>query len=167
MKNTSETNGRQDTVRRLGLRVRCSAMCDESGSALVEVAIGVSICFAMIIGAAEFGRLCYAGIEVSDAARAGVQYGAQSRTNAADIANVTAAATQDAPDVKGIAATASYFCVCSDGTSSTCAVTDCSASRIIEYVQVNTSATVDPQIYVPGLPKSYKLTGKAVMRVEQ
>src|ERR1700733_3396789 len=98
MKNTTEANGRRSTVRRLGLRTRCAAMRDETGSALVEVAIGVSICFAMIIGAAEFGRLCYAGIEVSDAARAGVQDGAQSRTKAADLAHVTAAATQDARD---------------------------------------------------------------------
>jgi len=167
MKNATEASVRGSAEQRLSLWARVAAIRDETGSALVEVAIGVTICITMVLGAAELGRVAYAGIEVSDAARAGVQYGAQSRTNAADLANVTAAATQDAPDVKGMTATASYFCVCSNGNSSTCAVTDCSTSRIIEYVQVNTTATVDPQIYIPGLPKSYKLTGKAVMRVEQ
>jgi Flp pilus assembly protein TadG len=167
MKNMIEASVRGRSVRRLGLWARCAAMRDETGGALVEVAIGVSVCMTLVIGAAELGRVAYAGIEVSDAARAGVQYGAQSRTNAADLPNVTTAATQDAPDVKGMTATASYFCVCSNGNTSTCAVTDCSTSRIIEYVQVKTAATVDPQIYIPGLPKSYKLTGKAVMRVEQ
>jgi hypothetical protein len=32
-------------------------------------------------------------------------------------------------------------------------------------VQVVTSGSINPLIYVPGLPKSYSLTGKAVMRV--
>ena len=143
-------------------------MRDESGSALVEVAIGVSICFAMIIGAAEFGRLCYAGIEVSDVARAGVQYGAQSRTNAADIANVTAAATQDVLDVKGIAATACLisasarrdeFDLCRDG------LFRFSHHRVCPGEHKRYRRSRD--LIVPGLPKSYKLTGKAVMRVEQ
>jgi Flp pilus assembly protein TadG len=144
-----------------------SGLLNEEGSALIELAVGLTICTTLILGAAEFGRLAYAGIEVSNAARAGAQYGSQSRTLAADLTNITTAATQDAPDVSGISATASYFCQCSNGGASTCAVTDCSTSRIVEYVQVNTSAAVSPGIYVPGLPRSYTLTGKAVMRVVQ
>jgi hypothetical protein len=76
------------------------------------------------------------------------------------------AASRDAPDVSNLTATATQFCQCADGTSSTCATTDCSGRPIL-YVQVVTSASVDPLIYVPGLPKSYTLSGKAVMRVVQ
>lgn len=146
---------------------RWVALRDESGNALVELALGLTICITLILGAAEFGRLAYAAIEISNAAHAGAEYGSQSRTYAADLANITTAATQNAPDVNGVTATASYFCLCSTGGASTCAVTDCSTSRIVTYVQVNTTGTVDPQIYVPGLPKSYTITGKAVMRVAQ
>jgi Flp pilus assembly protein TadG len=139
----------------------------EEGNALIEVAVGVTICISLMLGAAQCGHLAYDAIEVTNAAHTGAEYGAQSRTYAADIPNITAAAVQDASNVQGLTATATYFCSCSDGTTSTCAPTDCSASRIITYVQVNTSATVDPQIYLPGLPRTYTLTGKAVMRVVQ
>jgi hypothetical protein len=64
-------------------------------------------------------------------------------------------------------ATATLSCVCADGSASNCGVGDCSASRIIEYVQVNTTAAVSPPIKVPGLPSTYTMTGKAVLRVVQ
>jgi Flp pilus assembly protein TadG len=127
----------------------------------------MSVCITLLLGAAELGRLAYASIEVSNAAHAGVQYGAQSHTDAADNAGMRTAATLDAPDVPGISATASHFCKCSNGTTSNCLVTDCSTSRIIEYVQVTTTATVDPKIYVPGLPRSYTVNGNAIMQVMQ
>jgi Flp pilus assembly protein TadG len=139
----------------------------DSGNALIELAIGMSILTTLIFGAAEFGRIAYAAIEVSDAAHAGAAYGAMNRTRAADTANTTNAAKKDAPDVSGMTATASYWCQCSDGSASTCGATDCTGTRIIEYLTVNTSGTIDPLVYVPGLPRSYTVTGKAVMRVEQ
>ena len=140
---------------------------NESGQSLVEVALSVSLCSVLILGATEFGRLAYAGIEMSDAARSGVQYGAQSHATAADNANMQIAASLSAPDVPNLTTTATHFCQCADFTTSTCATTDCSGSRIIEYVQVVTSATVNPLVYVPGLPKTYAMSGKAVMRVVQ
>jgi Flp pilus assembly protein TadG len=148
-------------------------MRGESGQSLIELALGLTALTILMIGAAEFGRLAYASVEVSNAARAGVQYGAQNHTTASDTAGIQTAATQDAPDVSGISATASHSCVCSDGTASTCSAGDCPVTtsdpslRLIETVQVNTTATVSPTIRLPGLPTSYTLTGKAVMRVTQ
>src|ERR1039458_2446239 len=73
---------------RLGVRVRRFVLRDQRGNAMVELALGVTLCSTLIVGAAEFGWLAYQSIEVSNAARAGVQYGAQSRTDAAATANV-------------------------------------------------------------------------------
>jgi Flp pilus assembly protein TadG len=146
---------------------RCAAMREDSGQALIEAALGMSVCVTLLLGAAELGRVSYAAIEVANAAHAGVAYGCLSHTDASDNSGMQLAATQEAPDVSGISATASHFCKCSDGTASTCAVSDCSLSRIVEYVQVTTSATYDPKIYVPGMPHSYALNGNAVMRVVQ
>lgn len=140
---------------------------DETGMAFIELAFVTPIFLILLLGAAEFGRLTYLAIEVSGAARAGVQYGAQSHTTAEDTAGMQTAATNDAANVSGITATASNSCVCSDGTASTCLPTDCSSSRIIEYVQVNTSASVAPMFTYPGLNTTLTLTGRAVMRVEQ
>lgn len=142
----------------------------EEGSALVELALLMPVFLIMLVGAAEFARLSYAAIEVANAARAGVQYGAQNRSNAQDSVGITSAATADGSDVTNLNATASTYCVCSSGNGGqiTCstAAANCSA-RVIEYVQVNTSASVNPTFHVPGLPTTYNLTGKAVMRVMQ
>lgn len=139
----------------------------DCGNALIEMTIGVSILATIVLGAVEFGRIAYAAIEVNDAAHAGAAYGAGNRTYAADITSITNAAAKDAPDVRNLNTSASYWCQCSSGGASTCAATDCTGSRIITYITVNTSATVDPLVYVPGLPRSYTVSGKAVMRVEQ
>jgi len=139
----------------------------EQGNALIETAVGLTILTTLLFGAAEFGRLSYAGIEISNAAHAGAAYGAESRTYASDLPNIQNAAVKDAPDVSGVTSTAAYSCKCSDGSASTCAPTDCTGIRIIEYITVNTTGTVNPMIYVPGLPHTYTLTGRAIMRVEQ
>jgi Flp pilus assembly protein TadG len=139
----------------------------ESGGALIELALGITIFSTILLGAAEFGRLAYASIEVSNAAHAAAAYGAQTHSTASDSSGMLTIATADAANVSGMTATARQYCVCANGSSSTCAPTDCSSSRILEYVQVNTTAKFDPKIYVPGLPKSYTLKAQAIMRVMQ
>ena len=49
----------------------------------------------VLIGAAEFARAAYAYIEVSNAARAAVQYGAQNDATALDTAGMLTAAKND------------------------------------------------------------------------
>ena len=137
-----------------------------SGQSLVETALAVSLCGILMLGAAEFGRLAYAGIEISDSARAGVEFGSQSLPDSEDFTNMTTAASLSAPDIPNLTLTASNYCKCSDGSSSTCTTTSCAVgTRNITYVQVVTSGSIKPLIYVPGLPKSYSISGKAVMRV--
>lgn len=139
----------------------------EHGQALVELALTMPLLALLLLGAAEVGRLAYASIETANAARAGVQYGAQNHITASDYQGMETAALDDGPNVSGLAAAATNFCGCANGAASTCAAGDCAGSRIIEYVQVNTSATFDPLIYCPGLPKTFNLNGQAIMRVWQ
>jgi len=139
----------------------------DGGLATIELALVTPIFVILLLGGAEFGRLMYIGIEVSNAAHAGVQYGAQSHATALDNTGMQTAATTDGSDVAGLSATASHSCLCSDGSASTCLNTDCSTSRIIEYVQVNTTVSVAPMFTYTGLPGTVTLTGHAVMRVEQ
>src|SRR6266702_286836 len=146
---------------------RRRAMRDDSGQALVELSVGLTLCVVLIVGAAEFGRLAYASIEVSNAAHAGAAYGAQTHTSAKDDAGMQLAATNDGPNVTALTATSSHFCSCADGSSSTCLPTDCAASHILVFVEVDTTGVVDPYVHGPGLPRTYTLTGKAVMRVVQ
>jgi hypothetical protein len=140
---------------------------DDLGQALLELTLLLPFFLLLLIGTVEFGRLAYASIEVANAARAGVQYGAQNRATASDNLGMQQAAIYDAPEVHGLTAVATHSCACSNGTASSCIATDCSGARMIEWVQVNTTALVDPLFHYPGLPKTFTLNGQAIMRVTQ
>ena len=143
------------------------------GQAFVELALVMPVFVFLIIGAAEIGRLAYASVEVSNAARAGVSYGAQNHATAADTTHIQLAATQDAPDVTSLTAQATQTCSCANGTtltSITCssAGTTCvTPSHIVVYLQVNTTAPVNTLFNFPGIPATVTLRGQAIMRVEQ
>jgi Flp pilus assembly protein TadG len=155
------------------LAFKSPALDGEQGQALVEMALVIPLLLLMLVGVIEFGRIAYFSIEVSNAAHAGVQYGAQSRASAADNAGMVQAALNDGQNVSGLIATASHSCVCSNGSATppsapNCALSDCSSGqRLTVYVQVNTSATVSPLIQYPGVPASFSLSGQAIMRVAQ
>ncbi len=149
-----------------------------SGQAFVELALVLPVLVLMLVGAVEVGRLAYASVEVSNAARAGVAYGAQTATTAADLTNIRLAATQDAPDLTILTTTASKACSCESSAgvitafascdSATTNLTTCpSPSHILQYVQVQTSAAVPTLFHFPGIPSTITLGGYAIMRVQQ
>jgi Flp pilus assembly protein TadG len=153
---------------RIAYVVRCMMTRDNTGGAIVELALVVPIFAALLLGAAEFASLEYAGIETSNAARAGVAYGSQSSTTAADTSGMQAAATNDGKDVSGLAAVAKQFWSCSNApsTQSSSPPTCSSGNHLLNYVQVTTTATVTPVVHLPGLPAVFTLHGLAIMRVQ-
>src|ERR1700730_1139318 len=133
--------------------LRCD-LCQDKGQAFVELALVLPIFILLMVGVAEVGRLAYASIEVSNAARAGVAYAAQSQTTAADINNIKNAAKADAPEIASLTATPSYSCSCESSTGTITAFANCSntvtnlttcpsPSRIVVDVQITTTAHVD------------------------
>lgn len=173
------TNKTQSDSHRIGKRRqlrmwwRSTDMRGDVGQALIELALTFPVFLLIIVGLAEFARVAYADIEVSNAARAGVAYGAQSPATAADTAGIELAATQDGSNITGLTATTSQFCSCSDAPSThvscSTAPATCSPAPVhsLQYVQVNTTATVTPLAHYPGLPTSFTLRGLAIMRVQQ
>jgi Flp pilus assembly protein TadG len=145
------------------------------GASLVELALLLPILSAALVGVIDLGRFAYMSVEVSSAARAGAQYGRQNETTAANTAAMQTAATNDAPDLVGasngnLAATATYWCQCSDGSgvSASCAAPpSCTATHLVYYVKVVTTATYKPWFVCPGIPSSAGLNGQAIMRVGQ
>ena len=141
---------------------------DERGQAMAELAIIAPLMLVLVIGLVELGRYANFSIEVANAARAGVQYGAQNLAVANDNAGMQNAATADAPDLgAGISATATHFCTCANGATSTCQPTDCAGSHRLLYVQVDTSETFNSMLHFPGVLNSLQVKGHAVMRVVQ
>jgi Flp pilus assembly protein TadG len=153
---------------------------DDRGSAFIELALILPTFVILCVGAAEFGRLAFASIEVSNAARAGVAYGSRNHATASNSSAMQAAALGDASDVASMSATAGpCICPASAATASVPACTtafftganafsSCPAvSGTTEYVQVDTSAAVPSMFQLPGLPTSYTVYGSATMTVEQ
>jgi Flp pilus assembly protein TadG len=142
----------------------------DSGSALAEIVIVLPMLVILLIGLIEVGRYGNYTIAAGNAARAGVQYGAQNTVTADDITGMQTRALSDAQNLTGLTATASNYCECADGSTSTCLATDCAASHRIVYVQVLTTATVPSLTNYAFLPASLRtitVHGKAVMRVAQ
>ena len=143
---------------------------DEAGQALVEASISTSFLLVFLLGAADLARAAYAAIEVANAAKAAVQYGAQNTTTAASTASIKAAAASDAGNLSGLTTTVALKGMCSNGnactgTGGTCVSTDCSTSHIVMTLSVSTSATFNPLVHVPGLPSTFTLHGSAVQKV--
>jgi Flp pilus assembly protein TadG len=136
---------------------------DESGQALVELAVVMPCLISLFFGVVVFGKVIYSSIEVSNAAEAGVQYATQNSGTAADGTGIQNAAQAAAPDLT-LTATATTSCTCSDGSAgpSSCTGFSCSTGFIQESVQVRTSATVIPLIKASGLPSSFTLKGQAI-----
>ena len=161
--------------RRLSLRLG-----GDKGGALVEMAMAVAFLGApLLLGTAEIGSLINDSIEISGAANAGALYGMRSLTLASDTPGITAAAQSEASDFGAkltVTPMAYYACSLAVGGTQytganalTNATTNCTgvSNHPLEFIQVSTSVVVTPTIQCPGLLKSLKVTGFAVMEVEQ
>ena len=152
----------------------------EAGSALVELALMMPIMMFLLVAVLEFARVAYAAIEVSNAAKAAVQYGASSIGASADATGMLNAATSDAEDLQTTAAGGTSLisfptapvvtCICSDGsactgTGNTCLNTDCSSSQIESILTVTTQATISSPFKLPGISSAYTLNGRAQQKV--
>jgi len=139
--------------------------CFNRGQSAVELALVAPFVVLVLVIAADFSRVFYMSIEAANAARAGVQYGAQSTTKASDTAGMQQAALNDAANLSGLTATASNFCECPPNTSHvTCSSTSCSGMEM--YVQVNISAQFQTLVHYPGVPTTVTLNESALMRAE-
>jgi Flp pilus assembly protein TadG len=144
----------------------------DAGQALLEIALTLPVLAALLVGAAELARVAYVAIEVSNAAKAAVAYGAQSPTTVSDTTGIQNAAILDAGNITLTTSdvTVSTAGVCSSGAActgagSTCTNQDCQTNpgdHIETVLRVTTSYNFSPVIHLPGLPASFTLHGSAV-----
>jgi Flp pilus assembly protein TadG len=127
---------------------------------MVEFAIVLPFLALLLIGLIDFGRYMYAGIVVANAARAGVQYGAQNLQKAADTTGMKNAAIADAGTLPNVSPSPTAYCLVGGSSGS------CGAAGAVPYVKVVTTGTYTPLIHYPGLPASLTVSGSAIMRVE-
>jgi|SRR5579871_2638037 len=158
----------EDVVRvnsAFGQRYRLVAV-RASGQTVVELALLMPLLLVLLLGVIEIGRYAYFDILVSNAARAGAQYGAQSLIQAADIAGIQQAAHND-----GLAAmtiTTQQQCGCSSGALGGCPTGGVCPVPLV-YVQVTATDTYSSLFnfrWLP-IPTQMTLTSTVTMRVSQ
>lgn len=143
----------------------------ESGQALIETAVSLTMLIVMLLGAAEIGRIAWATIQVTNAAKAAVQYGDIDQTYSMDTGGIKNAAADAEPSIPNLYNNTSVIntCVCLDGTAclpaSSTVSNVCPASRALNTLHVTSTAIFDPVIHLPGLPTTYTLQGSAVQQV--
>ena len=143
------------------------------GQSMVEMGLMVPAMALLLVATADFARIYSTSVSVANAARAGVQYGAQSLTTSVDFTGMKQAACNDfgISDLTACQATmttnATSFCECSGSTAVVSCATACSGGAVQEkWVQVNTSTTFNTLLNYPGIPSSYPISQVAMMRAK-
>lgn len=150
--------------------------CDprkEEGQALVEAALSIPLLLLLVLAAAELARVNFTSIEMTNAARAGAQYGATGPTYENDSTGIQTAAQNEANDTyqlntSAFNVTSSLAYICSDGSATTGTPPTCTGNNTVETIlTVNTSTTFDPLFYAPifGSNHTFTIYGKAVQKV--
>jgi Flp pilus assembly protein TadG len=150
----------------------------------VEVAMLAPVVLLILMIIVDGGRMFFAYLQVSEAARAGAQYGAQSLATSGDITNMKAYAIAAAPNFS-ITPTATYFCCCPNSSGNSCTnfgnssgtapfAESCGVDPLTlvsgacpnwrKYEQVTASATFNTLVTYPGIPHSLAFTTKSLMR---
>jgi Flp pilus assembly protein TadG len=142
----------------------------ETGQALAETSLTIPFFLLVLLGSVDLARAAYTGIEVTNAARAAVQYAAQNSATAADTSAIQNAASADGSSLSGLTTSVSVSGICSDGSScsgtgGSCYATDCSGSHIETILTVDSSATFAPMFPMPGIPSALTMHGHAVQKV--
>ena len=136
---------------------------NSKGQSIVEMTVLLPLLVLVLVVAADFARVFYESIEVANAARAGVQYGAQNYVTAADFTGMQNAALEDGSNISGLTAAASYFCTC-NGQTVACSPPVCSEPQV--FVKVQTNATFSTILDYPGIGNSIPLSTTAILEVQ-
>jgi Flp pilus assembly protein TadG len=133
------------------------------GGAAVELAVLFPIILLILIGIVDYGRVFYTWVQVSNAARAGAEWGGQDFSKETNTDSMTAVAKADGADAGTLTPVSSYFCECVGAANPTCAA--CAGGAAPEvYTRVVISKTVNMFLAYPGLPSSITISRTAIFR---
>ena|SRR5690242_10673897 len=135
------------------------------GQSMVELAMALPLLLLLLLAAVEMGRIYYAYLTADDAARAGVEYGAQNLATASDLSGMQNTALNNAKDVQGMSASASQWCECGNGSRMACGDAMCASGTESVYVEVDTQMQFHTLLTYPGMASSLHIAGHAIRRV--
>ncbi len=139
------------------------------GQTLVELALMLPVLVLLLLIALDFARMFNMSMAVTDAARAGAQWGAQNRASAANTLGMEQAACSsmvDYPCSPGTDTTALTFCQCAGSTGTISCTSPGGCVNVLNFVTVTATTTFSTVMPYPGLPSSVPLTATATMQVQ-
>lgn len=137
------------------------------GVAAVEMALVLPFLLFIVLLVSDFGRIFYTAITLTNAARAGAAYGAQSPARSVDSAGIRQAATQEAQDIGLIGVSTAPSCSCPGGALVNCISGNCGAYGIPRLsVTVTATTTFTTMVNYPLLPHTVPLSRTASIRVQ-
>ncbi len=139
----------------------------EAGTAMVELAVVLPVLILLAIGVMDYGRVFFTSIAVSNAARAGAEWGAQRLgVNSDKFTEMADFAKLEGAQAGTINVTANRTCRCGV-TEVPCSTTaDCGGGYgpPAEFVNVTASKSVPLLIRYPGLRSSIDISRTATFR---
>ncbi len=126
------------------------------GQSLVELALIAPILIVLMLGVIDFGRVYFAQVSVTNAARDGADYASQSATAAADLNGITQAALSDTGNLLNTSA-----------SNPTVTVITSNDSQGRLYADVKVHYTFTAIFSWPGLPSSMSVDRTVRARVAQ
>jgi Flp pilus assembly protein TadG len=133
------------------------------GGAAVELAVAFPLLLLLLIGVVDYGRVFYTSVTVSNAARAGAEWGQQTSGNSVDTAGMRTFAQFDGNDAGAIVFGARLYCECVVDVETACNF--CAGGVAPNaYVEVTATKVVNMLLRYPGLPASITVTRKATFR---
>lgn len=152
----------RDRPRLLRPLLRLASRCD--GNVAIELGFVIPLLILLAIGMYDFGRLALLQLSLTSAVRAGVQYGTQDVTSAADTNGMITATRNDAGD-PALAVSARQFCTCPGAGETACTATCPSGDFTLMYVDVAAEDQLAFLFKYPGIPSQKTVTSSARMRV--
>ncbi len=133
------------------------------GGAAVELAILFPVILLLLIGIVDYGRVFYTWVTVSNAARAGAEYGGQNQGYQQDTANMRLVAQADGNEAGTLTLTPTWFCECA-GAGAGCGGFCPGGAAPEVYVKVIASKSVNMFFAFPGLPSTVTISRTAIFR---
>lgn len=139
------------------------------GQSMLELALTLPVLLVLLVVALDFARMFNMSMAVTDAARAGAQWGAQNHAAGANVLGMEQAACNsmvDFPCTPGTNTSASSFCQCAGSSGTISCTSPGGCANVLNFVTVTATATFATVVGYPGLPSSVPLTATVTMQVQ-
>jgi hypothetical protein len=132
---------------------------------MIELAVAIPIVILLIVGVADYARIYYTAITVTNAAQAGANFGVQPTWGPTEM---IAGARADAAPMTLDSVTAGRYCRCPGVGVVDCLAGNCAGGygtpQVFDSVRIRKDvATI---IHYPGLPATITIIRKAVIRTK-